>query len=66
MSKKTIMKEPSPQELVLELGSLKQKLAETLGESDPLFKLIDDSLQTEDLHHLLVAKAAFEGSRQSA
>ena len=61
MSKKTVGKKPSPQELVQELVSLKQKLAETLGESDPLFKLIDESLQTEDLHHLLVAKAAFEG-----
>ena len=60
MSKKTTMKKPSPQELVSELGSLKQKLAETLGESDPLFKLIDDSLQDQDFHHLLVAKAAFE------
>ena len=59
MSKKTVKKEPSPHELAQELVSLKQKLKDTLGESDPLFKLIDESLQTEDLHHLLVAKAAF-------
>ena len=61
MSKKTITKEPISQELVQELVSIKQNLLDTLGESDPLFKLLEESLQTEDLHHLLVAKAAFEG-----
>jgi hypothetical protein len=61
MSKKTITKEPISHELVQELVSLKQKMEDTLGESDPLFKLLEESLKTEDLHHLLVAKAAFEG-----